>query len=254
MKILNLIKSAYLSFENLLMTSHNCIGCKAELPDNTKFSLCQNCKNCLCKISEPVCIRCGDEISGKLKLCDVCKEKDYAFTSNRSIFYYGEVEASIIKGLKFNSRKYYAKPIAELMTTDLSSFDGIDFLTFVPINSARRKTRGFNQAEEIANEISKITNIAVLPALIKNKSSIHQTGLTQKQRLENLKNSFSLDENYRDQIRGKTILIIDDVFTTGSTLNECSLTLLQAKPKRIQTLTFAKTRFNVFSSSKNQNN
>ena len=72
----------------------------------------------------------------------------------------------------------------------------------------------------------------------------HQAGLTQKERLENLKDTFSISPENKDKIKGKKILIIDDVFTTGATLSECAKVLKSQKPKSVSSLTFAKTKFN----------
>ena len=82
----------------------------------------------------------------------------------------------------------------------------------------------------------------------KTRETIHQAGGSQKDRLKNLCGSFEVDEKFAGEIKGKNILIVDDVFTTGSTLNECAKVIKKLKPNKIVTFTFAKTKFNLTAS------
>lgn len=242
MNLFRKIKNLLLSIEDSLSKEHSCILCDREMLDGNKFQICEKCFNNMQKIKEPVCSKCGEALENGNLNCLFCGSFNYAFNSNRSIFYYDDNSSKIIKGLKYNQRKYYAKFIARMMTEDMSIFEKIDVITFVPISSKRKKERGFNQAEEIAKEISKIVGIETIELLEKVKDNKTQAGLSQKERLENLKGTFAIKAGLEDKIKGKNILIIDDVFTTGATLNECSIVLKTAKPKRVRTLTFAKTR------------
>ena len=233
------------AFENLFMTNHSWICCTKEIPDETEFMICENCKNSLEKISGNLCGKCGDVVPNEsVKVCDYCKEKDYGFDNNFSCFYYTESSAKIIKSFKYNARKYYAKYVAELMLDSGYNFSDFDIITYVPMSLKRRKERGFNQAEEIALEISKVTNVKVLPLLIKIKEGERQAKLNQSNRMKNLIGSFAVSVDFEKEIKGKRILIIDDVFTTGTTLSECSKVIVKHKPEVVKTFTFAKTKFN----------
>lgn len=244
MNFMQKIKKLFISLEDMLSQEHSCISCGKEIIDGTDFQICDICISKLDEIGEVVCFKCGEKLISGNVLCDYCKDFDYEFNSNRSVCYYSEISSRIVKGLKYNGKKYYAKHIARLMTTDKSVFDDIDVITFVPMGKKGLRERGFNQAEELANEISKITNIPVVPLLAKTIEHKHQAGLTQKERLENLKGTFEIVAENEDKIKGERILIIDDVFTTGATLSECAKILKCKKPKKICTLTFAKTKFN----------
>ena len=244
MKILEKLKKMFVSFENMLSDEHSCIACSKEIPDGSEFQLCEKCLKNLDEIDGNICTKCGEKLKDGNMLCDHCKEFDYSFDRNKSICYYTDVSSGIVKSLKYGGRKYYAKHIAKLMTRDKSCFENVDLITFVPIGKKRLRTRGFNQAEEIAKEISKLVGIEVVSLLDKVVEKKHQAGLTQKERLENLKDTFSVCSENKDKIKGKNILIIDDVFTTGATLSECSKVLKIQKPKSVSTLTFAKTKFN----------
>ena len=225
------------------MTNHSCIACGREIVDGTKFQICKDCFCNLHKLEGNLCDKCGDEVLKDNQLCDHCKTFDYSFQQNKSFCYYEKVSAKIVKGLKYGHRKFYAKHVAEMMTENKDYFEDVDIITFVPINKRRMKERGFNQAEEIAREISLILNKPVDCLILKSDSAKHQAGLSQKERLENLKGTFSVDEANKNKIKGKTILIVDDVFTTGATLSECANVIKKFKPIKIKTLTFAKTKF-----------
>ena len=171
-----------------------------------------------------------------------CKNVDYAFDQSRSFAVYEDVASKIIKRFKYGGKKYCARYIAELMILNNDYFKDIDLITFVPIGNKRRKERGFNQAKEIAQEISKILGVKIIDALEKIGNERHQAGLSQQERQKNLSGSFKLKSDIFSQIKGKNILIIDDVFTTGATLSECAKIIKEEKPKSVSALTFAKTK------------
>lgn len=244
MKIIEKLKKMFVSFEDMISAEHACLSCDKEILDGTKYQLCDKCRNELEKIDGRYCAKCGEILSDGKMLCELCKGFEYEFDSNRSIFYYNDTSSNIIKKFKYGGRKYYAKHIAKMMTEDKLIFENIDAIAYVPISKKRRKIRGFNQAEEIAKEISILTNIPVVDLLDKVIDKKNQAKLSQKDRLENLKGTFALNKDFEDKIKGKRILIVDDVFTTGATLSECASVIKQASPKCVKTLTFAKTKLN----------
>ncbi len=233
------------NFEDLFMTNHSCNACGREIPDGSKFQLCNDCLNSLDKIEGNICSKCGERLPQEnLKVCDHCKDTKYNFVSNRSCFYYNDIASKIIKNLKYNLKKYIAKDIAKMMLLRYEFFENVDILTYVPISKTRKRERGFNQSEEIAKEIGRALNLPVKNLLIKKDGGRHQADLNMSQRLTNPVNSFEIFKENKNLISGKRILIVDDVFTTGSTLSECAKVLNTLKPKSICTVTFAKTKFN----------
>ncbi len=242
MTIKDKFKKFFASVENVFAKEYECISCGREIVDGTAFQLCEKCMAKIELIEGKTCAKCGDKLSDNGSLvCDHCKDFDYAFTKNFSCCYYDDVSATIIKNLKYNGRKYIAKHIAELLEKQTDAFENIDIITFVPISKKRERMRGFNQSEEIAKFLGEFKNIPVRNLLIKKYEGKHQAKLSQADRLKNLIGSFDACDS--EDIKNKNILIIDDVFTTGTTLSECAKTLLNGKPKSVSTLTFAKTRY-----------
>ena len=231
--------------EDLFLTNHKCIACGKEVSDQIKTGICCACNEKLNKISGEICVRCGESVVAGNKYCDGCKNMDYKFDENHSYAVYDEVSGKIVKSLKYNGNKYIAKNIAVMLFEDRKYFEGVDYIIFVPISKERLKEREFNQAEEIANHVSKLVGVPVISALEKIKENTHQAGLTRKERIKNIVNTIAVSEKEKETIKGKTILVIDDVFTTGSTLSECARVLKRAGADKIKTLTFAKTKQNM---------
>lgn len=243
--------------ENLFLVNHACISCRREIPDETKYFLCKTCADCLDTITGNVCKICGEKILEDNDYCDLCKNVKFNFNQSRSYAVYSDVAMNVVKRFKYNSKKYYAKYIAEMMAENKKYFENVDYLTFVPIGAKRRKERGFNQAEEMAKHIGEILNIPVIDTLEKLGSERHQAGLTQKERRENLSGTITLKSCENLDLKDKAIMIIDDVFTTGSTLSECARVInsnKRNKPAKILCYTFAKTAYYSTNNGQNQQN
>lgn len=231
--------------EDLFLTSHKCISCGREVPDYVKTKLCETCSKNLSKISGEICVRCGESVVAGNKYCDGCKNMDYKFDENHSYAVYDDISGRVVKSLKYSGNKYIAKNIAEMLFEDKKYFEGVDYITFVPIGRERLKERGFNQAEEIAMHVSKLAGVPIIGTLEKIKENTHQAGLTRKERVKNIVNTIAVREKEKETIKGKVVLVIDDVFTTGSTLSECAKVLKKSGATKVRTLTFAKTKQNM---------
>ncbi len=244
MSLIEKLKKVYLKCEDALMSNYSCLCCEREVPSDSNYSLCSDCYKKLNKISGRLCTVCGDSLAAESMECMLCNNISYSFASNQSCFYYDETAGTIIKSYKYGGRKYYAEHIAKLMFDNLNCFKGIDLIVYVPISKNKNKLRGFNQSELLAKHLSKLTGIKVIDALSKDEVKFSQAGLSREARLKNLSGTFHIKAENNDKLKGKNILIIDDVFTTGSTLSECAKELKKAKPKKIITATFAKTKLN----------
>ncbi len=205
-----------------------------------------------------VCSICGK--LNKKSLCNRCKiklEKDFKFKkdnySNDSEknfiehYYFFKYE-NLIRGqillLKFQEKPYIYKTIAHFLENKRKYFEKLkkyDIITVVPISNKRLKQRGYNQSELIAKEISRILSIQIKTNIIeKIKDTPPQSTLNKNQRKENAKGAYIAKNTQK--IKDKKILIIDDIYTTGNTINECAKVLVQngIDRKNIGVLTIAK--------------
>ncbi len=257
MSFKNSLTKFWAKIEDLILTNHACLSCRREIADGSEFSMCENCLKSLDEISGNICKLCGERILEDNNYCDSCKNIKFNFDQSRSFVYYSDTAANIIKRFKYSSKKYYAKHIAMLMSKNKPYFEGVDLLTFVPIGSKRKKEMGFNQAEELAICLGEFLDIPVVDVLKKEGSERHQAGLSQTERQENLSGSIVFKDDIGKVLNNKTVMIIDDVFTTGSTLSECARVIKSAranKPRKVLCYTFAKTIFNSTNNSEIQQN
>jgi ComF family protein len=209
----------------------------------------------------PVCGICGK--INKNSLCDGCNKnlqskktckidyyqnEDIFYEEHFYIFKYDGIIRDKIIDYKFNDKAYLYKTFEKIILNDKKICDFIksyDIIIPVPIHKKRKLIRGYNQSEliikEVARNLRKQCNIELdNMSLMKIKNAEKQSLLTKEQRTENIKNSYELQKSNIEKLKGKKILIFDDIFTTGSTANECSKTLMLAKPKKIGILTIAK--------------
>ena len=158
------------------------------------------------------------------------------------MFNYKEYIREKIIDYKFNEKPYYYKTFSKIFITNKKMCDilkSYDIIIPVPIHNKRRKQRGYNQTELISKEISKeFANLNYKNILIKNKNAKPQSTLNKEQRIENAKNVYRIKEKIN--IEHKKILIFDDIYTTGSTANECARILRKQNPNKIGILTIAK--------------
>ena len=146
--------------------------------------------------------------------------------------------------LKFREMPYVYNTIGKFLENIQKSFEILkkyDIIIIVPTSNQRKKERGYNQSELIAKEISRVTGIPVVGnILIKIKDTLPQSSLNKKQREENAKNVYKIINSKK--LHNKKILILDDIYTTGSTVNECSKLLIQKgiQKSNIGVLTIAK--------------
>lgn len=216
-----------------------CIICKNEIFDNAYNCICKNCLVKIELITNP-CPRCGDNMANENTYCLNCKSrKETFFDRSRSVCLYSDVAKSLVLKSKFSSQKYLAKNMAAFMIDvyNVSHFD-CDCITFVPSGKKRTKERGYNIAELLANNIALKLNLPVINTMERIKEQ-HQINKNYKSRQENIKDAYKILDNIN--LKNKTILLVDDVITTGATINECSRILKKAGASKVYGLTFAHT-------------
>lgn len=233
------LKKGFEAFENALFVECSCLVCGRECAD-TQTLICEDCKKDLIKISGHVCKKCGMPIEKSQLLCDECKNSDLFFDMARAAFLFDDKSANIVYGLKYFNHKYNAKHMAILMIEPLQEFGKFDMFVPVPLHPNRFRERGYNQSELLANELSALTSIPTNTTCLARKIETEtQTGKTKAERAANMVGAFEIKNKI--EVVGKSVVLIDDVFTTGATVNECARVLKRAGAAKVFVLTFLKT-------------
>ncbi len=225
---------------------NQCSYCGAEITDIENSSLCRSCWNKI-KIHEgPRCIKCGTVYSAPMEhtgidhLCSRCLASEIPFSHARAFTVYSGAVREAIHAFKYNANLAAGKKLSRFLTETYTAnlmFHGCNLLTFVPLHRKRRKERGFNQSELLALWLSNNIKTPVEGLLKRNFNTHPQTGLSSVERKNNLKNAFSVVK--KDLLAGKKILLIDDIFTTGTTVIECSRILMKEGAESVYVLTLA---------------
>lgn len=201
---------------------------------NVKFNLPKNyiCKECY-KFLDTEALQCHDlplQYTGNEYLAQ-----------NYHVFSYDDIISTLIKQSKYNNHPIYNKGFAHFMADYYKkniNLD-IDFFVSVPIHKNRLKSRGFNQADIIAAELAGILDINFRKdMLLRHKDTKPQSALSGAARINNVDDAFSFNKKY--SVNAKKIMIIDDIYTTGSTLNSCARILVQQGADAVYSFCFAK--------------
>ena len=211
-------------------------------------TLCENCFGKINFITMPYCKICGmpfgNEADANLsKTCAECASKKRITRLNRSAFIYDDFSKKLILDFKFYAKTQSANILVKwLYAAGKDIFEGgVDLIMPVPLSYRRLLRRGYNQSALLARLLSKQTHIeADVFNLKKTKHTKPQSSLLGNARLKNVKNVFEVKN--KDKVKGKRIVLIDDVLTTGATLAECAKVLLKAGAKSVDTLTVARVK------------
>ena len=202
--------------------------------------ICKACENKLIYIKEPYCMKCGKTLRQEEKeYCGDCIRHEHLFDRGRALYEYKSVADSIYR-FKYKGRQEYAAYYARCLMKKLGGWIAgcrPDAFVPVPIHSAKRRVRGYNQAEVLARELSRLTGIPVETNLIQRvRKTVPMKELSAAERQNNLKKAFKI---CRNDVKLNTIVIIDDIYTTGSTIDAMSYELRAAGIKHIYFMTLS---------------
>ena len=219
-----------------------CVFCGEELNQNSHNSTCEECLQNMPFISNP-CMRCGSPMNKNQQgVCLKCKSRNLNFIQAKSVFSYDDKPMMVVHKLKYSGKKYLVDSIVQYLSETYGTWNLVaDIVTNVPMFPTKEKERGFNQSFLIAKEFSKIVKVPFAELCAKTVDTPSQTTMNTRERLENVKNSFNLKPEFKSQIKNKTILIVDDIITTGATTSEISKVLLENGAKECFVLSFAHT-------------
>jgi ComF family protein len=202
-------------------------------------TVCGNCRKKVCLIQEPFCLKCGKPLNDpREEYCLDCRRHRHWYEEGRAAFpYTGEIRESILK-MKQQNQRTYAEFFGEAMSRKFLSCEKrwqIDFAAPIPLHPKKRRYRGFNQAELLLNRVSELTGVPVVKDLLKKtEETVEQKELDRKSRQKNLKKAFKISP-YDVQL--KRILLVDDIYTTGSTMDAAAAVLKEAGAEKIFFLT-----------------
>jgi competence protein ComFC len=220
----------------------NCVGCGFPLSPGEK--LCHTCRKGLSRIAPPFCRSCSRPYEGMFSAdfqCPSCAGRAMGFECAVAVFRAGGLLRELIHRFKYSGHYHLRALLAELL---MEAFDDdrlknpIDLIIPVPLHPTRQRERGYNQSEALAEIVSKKRGIPMIRALKRRIPTETQTQFDRKQRMQNLRNAFVLRDN--SFVNGKSLLLLDDILTTGSTLAECAQVLRYAGASSIRAVTVAR--------------
>lgn len=235
-KILKFLK------DSIFPENYTCELCGTEI---FKGRLCKDCSDGLEENDGATCPVCGRKTAVN-EICMECKAHLPEFKRAVSALCYGGASAALIAKFK-NGSAYLSGYFAELLKPKTDLLPPADGIVYVPMTAKALKRRGYNQSRLLAESLSKATGAPVLKdALIKTKETADQKSLDRAERLKNLSDCFKADKKL---VSGKRILIVDDVMTTGATLDAVAFKLKKAGAKEVFAATAASVTYTPFASA-----
>ncbi|MCM8757762.1 MAG: ComF family protein [Candidatus Omnitrophica bacterium] len=237
-----MIKNLIESFINLIYP-FRCIGCGKKIVDKTNISLCSQCWLSIKRNYPPFCLRCGRHLEETdSSICKECKNKIYYFDRAFSACIYEGLIVELIHQFKYNGKDFLGRTLANILIDFINTYKipikEFNLIIAVPLHPRKLRDREYNQSQILAEAIAKEFRLNFIKdAVYKIKDTVSQTELSCQERLKNVTDSFRL--NPKIDIKNKSILIVDDLLTTGATASELARVLKLAGCKNTVVLTLA---------------
>lgn len=217
-----------------LLFPRHCPVCDRLLADDEPY-LCRRCASALVFVREPVCMKCGRPLDREsAELCDACRRREHRFIRGFAPFLYrGAVQASVLR-FKYGGRAeyagFYARAICTFGKEKLALWKPACVIP-VPVHPLRYCTRGYNQAAVTAVEIARLLNIPECGNLVRRtRNTRPQKGLAPSDRRKNLSGAFHVPDG---TVFPETVLLVDDIYTTGATMDELTETVMAHGAKQV---------------------
>ncbi len=248
---------ADLLLEAIFPTALYCICCGAIIDSTRTYGLCDSCVEKVRWAIGKTCAHCGKLILGPYphKECYDCRKKDHRFDHGYTCAQYGTLERQIIMEFKYCKKAWIGRRIAEAMADRMEQIrqnGGLfqngeqtddypwNYVIPVPVHPSRLRERGYNHAAVIARFFARRTGLRFREdLLVRSRRTTAMKKLSSWERLENLAGAFDVTSAGRRALPGKAVLLIDDIYTTGSTADACTDVLKQAGAAQVDLLTFA---------------
>lgn len=222
----------------------NCLHCGASSPEALPH-FCWDCLSDTPKVEPPFCVCCGDPVAGDVQhdyTCFACSREMPAFDAARSAVRYEGAVGAALRDLKYNNAVWIARDLAALLFACVRaeySDMAFDCISAVPLHPARRRARGFNQSALLGAALARRMHCPFIERAGRRiRPTTTQTGLTAPQRAANVCGAFRTGLFAR--LKGKRILLVDDVMTTGATVNACASALKMGGAASVHVVTVAR--------------
>ena len=215
-----------------LFYPERCVGCERRSSD----VLCRTCFETLPMVGSPVCGRCGLPTAFATFVCEECKNVDFGFESARAPLKYEGVGKKVVHALKYRGYRRVVERLATPLMLQTLGDGRFDAVVPVPLHRSRLRKRGFNQAELLARGVAEKMKATVSDTLEVVRSTRDQVELSAAQRRANVAGAYAATV----PLRG-TILLVDDIFTTGATMSACAATLFREGAEKVHALSLCRT-------------
>lgn len=222
--------------------------CFACLHRTAELGLCRTCVEQVAWVPSAICRICGTPFFGfnqRDHTCSRCLTACPSYNRARACLVYGDLDrgagplALALHRYKYERDVTLASPLALILADRCPLPPGHEIIVPVPLHTARLRWRGFNQASLLAKLLAKRRQVRIHPSLLRrNRPTIPQVGLNEQERRRNLTGAFSVTDGA--EVRGRHILLVDDVLTTGATAEECARSLRRAGARKIDVLVLAR--------------
>lgn len=219
-----------------------CLICGGRKTDLMPSGECRECRDSLPFIAPPICPKCGKPVLVQGEVCPDCEHVYHPYRQAMSILEYRRAVPELVHRFKYQGERILSKPMIEWMSNGVK-MNGWDFdiIVPVPLHLRREKKRGFNQAALLAEGIGRNLGKQVLRHnLIRVIDTHTQANLDKSARMANLQGAFKI--LVPSQFKDRDVLLVDDVYTTGATVDECSRVILGAGARNVFVLTLATGR------------
>lgn len=219
-----------------LLYPAKCPFCGRIVPEG----ICGRCREKVITVREPLCKKCGKPVRNEREeFCYDCKEKSHLFEDGRSLWVHQSPVSEAVYAMKYQNRRIYGKIFGNEMAEKYGQYlkeRQVDLIVPIPLHKKRKRKRGYNQAEILARTLSEAVKIPMADdVLIRVKETCPQKSLNDKERRRNIRGAFEV----KKRLTGRKIVLIDDIYTTGSTLDEAAKTLLGAGAEKVYFLTIS---------------
>jgi ComF family protein len=218
-----------------------CVSCQSPLDRPLAGPVCESCWRAVPRLTPPCCVRCGDALPSSRTqaslLCARCRHQPPFLQMARSAGRYDGTLREIVHAFKYGGRRMLARPLAEMMRTHaVEVLLSADAAVPVPLHPWRAFRRGFNQADDLA----RLLGLPVWPMLRRRRNSPAQAALSASERRKNVERAFALRWTAAHRPAGRVLVLVDDVMTTGATLEACARVLLEAGADSVRAVTAAR--------------